>query len=150
MATNTLQIGAARRAELEALFGQHGTVTPAQVLEFASDPTTALHSAFTWDDTEAATRYRVIEAQRLIRRTFVVLSVPGANEERRVHMAVSLPADRGAVGYRLMSEVLNDPEQRDQLLRAAMRELAAFRKKYGALSELAELFAVMDQASAAA
>lgn len=150
MATNTLQIGAARRAELETLFEQLGTVTPAQVLAFASDPTTALHSAFTWDDTEAATRYRVIEAQRLIRRTFVVLAVPGANEERRVHMAVSLPADRGATGYRLMSEVLNDPEQRDQLLRAAMRELAAFRKKYGALNELAELFAVMDQANAAA
>lgn len=144
--SNTLQIGAARRAEMEALFRDNGgTLTPRQVLEFAQNPETALYSAFTWDDTEAADKYRVFEARSLIRRTFVVMEVPGSNEERRVHMAVSLPQDRGGKGYRLMSHALGDPELRDQLLRSAMRELASFRKKYSDLNELAELFAVIDQ-----
>ncbi len=145
MTTANVQLGHARRAEMQALFDAHGTVTPQQVLEYASNPATALHTAFTWDDPAAARRYRLIEAQRLIRRTFVVLEVPGSKEERRVHMAVSLPEDRGANGYRLMSQVLEDPEKRDQLIRAALRELATFRRKYGALSELAEVFAVVDQ-----
>ena len=146
MATNTLQISAARRAEMEQLFQSHeGTLTPRQVLEYASDPTTALHSAFTWDDSEAADRYRVNEARSLIRRTFVVLPIPGSNEERRVHMALSLPQDRGTVGYRLMSHALGDPELRDQMIRSAMRELAAFRKKYADLQELAQVFSAIDE-----
>ena len=149
-APSTLQVGQARRSEMEALFHDLGTVTPKQVLEYARNPTTALHSAFTWDDDEAAERYRLIEAQRLIRRTFVVLEVPGSQEERRVHMAVSLPPDRGSKGYRLMSEILEDPEKRDQLVRTALREMATFRKKYGALTELAELFAAVDRVSEAA
>ncbi len=145
MGSDTLALGNARKAELQALFDAHGTITAAQVLDYAAAPDTALHSAFTWDNDEAGSRYRLIEAQRLIRRTFVVMEMPGSREERRVHMAVSLPEDRGAKGYRLMSEVLDDPAQRDQLVRAAMRELASFRKKYGMLSELAELFAAADQ-----
>lgn len=146
MATNTLQVGAARRAEMEALFQQNqGTLTPRQVLEYASNPETALHTAFTWDDTEAADKYRVFEARALIRRTFVVMEVPGSNEERRVHMAISLPQDRGGVGYRLMSNALGDPELRDQMIRAAMRELQSFRKKYAELQELAQVFAVIDE-----
>lgn len=149
-APTSLRIGQARREELEALFHARGTVTPAEVLEYARNPTTALHSAFTWDDSEAAERYRIIEATRVIRRTFVVVEVPGSGEEHRVHLAVSLPPDRGRRGYRLMSDVLNDPEQRDQLVRAAMRELATFRKKYGAVSELANLFTVIDQIQPAA
>lgn len=146
MPSDTLQIGAARRAEMQALFDANGgTLTPRQVLEFASNPETALHSAFPWDDEVAADLHRINVARALIRRTFVVMEVPGSNEERRVHMAISLPQDRGSKGYRLMSQALGDPELRDQLIRSALRELANFKKKYEALSELAELFAVIDR-----
>lgn len=149
-APTVLQIGQARREEMANLFQRFGTLTADQVLDYARDPATALHTAFTWDDSEAADRYRKIEASRLIRRTFIVMEVPGSNEERRVHMAVSLPADRGVRGYRLMTDVLSDPERRDQLVRSALRDLAAFRNKYGALSELAEVFAAADQITHAA
>lgn len=36
-----------------------GRLTPAEVLEEARNPESPLHDQFTWDDTEAAEKYRL-------------------------------------------------------------------------------------------
>ncbi len=141
-----------RREELDALVAQHGgTITPAQVVAFAADPATALHTVFCWDDTEAARRFREVQAAQYLRA--VVRFVPRPNDEPvAVRAYVHLSSDRGEHLYRPVVSVLDDDAQRAQLVADAMRELHAFRAKYQHLSELAGVFdalASLDLAPAA-
>jgi hypothetical protein len=53
--------------ELNALAGRSGKLTPEQVLEAAENESSALHGCFTWDDGEAAAKWRIEEARELIR-----------------------------------------------------------------------------------
>lgn len=59
-------------AEIQAIFDQHGAVTPSLVVEYARDQTTELHNRFEWDDTIAAEQYRLNQARRVIRVTKIV------------------------------------------------------------------------------
>ena len=47
---------------------REGRLTPENVLNEAKKKDSPLNGHFTWDDTEAAARYRLIEARTLIRR----------------------------------------------------------------------------------
>jgi hypothetical protein len=61
-------------AELETIRRNAGGVLrPEDVVSFAADPDTELHSRFEWDDTEAAQQYRLWQARQLIRVTVTVL-----------------------------------------------------------------------------
>lgn len=51
-----------------------GTITPAEVVEAAKDVTSPLHTYFTWDDSEAACKYREDEARVLIRSVRIVIT----------------------------------------------------------------------------
>lgn len=123
--------------ELEGLRQRHGGVLrPEDVVDFARDPSTALHARFTWDDTEAARRYRLVQAGEVIR---LVISVYA--EETKVHRIrafVSLPSDRATGGgYRSTREVMNDEVRRAEMLRAALAIFQSARLRYAHLKELA-------------
>lgn len=65
------------REELQKL-EVDGNVTAARVVEAASDVTHPLHDFFEWDDSEAARRFRMIQARSLIQRVRVEYrTVPG-------------------------------------------------------------------------
>lgn len=51
-----------------------GVLLPAAVVEAARDPTSAMHSHFQWDDTEAAIAYRLSQARELIRSVKVYVT----------------------------------------------------------------------------
>lgn len=59
--------------ELQAIYEQHGRLTPSIVLDEATDPEHPLHGRFTWEDGEAARRWRLHQAQALIRSVNVVI-----------------------------------------------------------------------------
>lgn len=125
------------RLELESLAKAHGgSITPEQVLEFAEDPDTALHKRFCWDDTEAAHQYRLAQARQIIRVTVTVRDLP----QHKTRVFVNLKDDRPKSKYRLMVDVMDSPDLRDQLLDTALSELESFRRKYDHLEELAEIF----------
>jgi hypothetical protein len=129
--------------ELERLAQKvKGCISPADVLEFAKNKNTALHQCFTWDDSEAANRWRLEEAAYLLR--FHVTVLPGSNKETRCF--VSLTTDRGEEdgSFRLLSRVMKHSEFRAQLLEDAFGEMRTFRRKYSALTELAKVFEAMD------
>jgi hypothetical protein len=135
------EVAAARRRELEQLVWQHsGTITPAQVVEFAADPETALHTLFTWDDTEAARKYREVEAAKFLRA--VVKLIPRENDEPlMVRAFVSLSTDRRTEHvYRPIVDVLDDEERRVVMVQDAKRELAGVKQKYAHLHELARVW----------
>lgn len=60
-----------RRKELEQIESEHGGITPALVVDAASDEDSALHDWFTWDDSEAAHAHRLAQARQLIRVVYV-------------------------------------------------------------------------------
>lgn len=131
------------RKELDRIARDNGGVLwPKKVVEAARPESSPLHSRFEWDNSEAAERYRLIQARQLINITVNVVG-EGADEER---MWVSLKPDREeAGGYRSMIAVLSDTDLRVQLLDDALKDMEAFANKYRHLQELAEVFAAMSR-----
>lgn len=128
--------GRAVAKELNAIRRKTGGVLrPAEVVAWAREhPGSALHARFTWDDTEAAERYRLWQARDVIAS---VRFEPSAGTKVRAYVA--LTTDRGEESYRAVVDVLSDEEQRAQLLADALRDLKALRTKYAVLKELAGL-----------
>lgn len=137
-----------------------GLLDPVKVVEYAKDPNTALHNRFEWDDSKAAEGYRIWQARQIIRMELVVIAqnekgkietFAGITEQdgKIVRTYVSLSSDRrpeeGERGYRSLIDVLSDSEMREQMLEEAKKDMNVFRRKYGALSELAKVFAAMDE-----
>jgi hypothetical protein len=55
--------------ELQAIADRHDGKLPASaVVDFARDPSTALHARFDWDDSEAAEKWRLEQARTIIAR----------------------------------------------------------------------------------
>lgn len=129
--------------ELEEIRTEHGGVLRASdVVEYASDPSTALHTRFEWDDNEAAKRYRLAQARSLIKIAVVV----EAKTDNKVRAFVSLSTDRNnGGGYRAMVDVLNDEVMRDTLMEDARNELEHFHKKYISLKAATEMRGVFKE-----
>ena len=132
---------AAQLAELREIEKQGGGVLhPETVVEYASDPKTALHSAFEWNDTEAARKYRIEQARKLIR--VVCEYEPHTGQEVRAFVAIHAERyDDG--GYRHMPTLLTTKDGRQSVLETALWELDAFERKYKGLKELADVFAAI-------
>ena len=74
----------------------------------------------------------------------VYVTIAENRDPVRVRGIVSLLSDRGKSGYRSLVTVMSDDGKRAELLETAKRELAAFRKKYAILEELAPVFQAAD------
>lgn len=134
-------------AELQNIAAENDNIlNPRDVVEFARNPETALHSQFEWNDSAAAEEYRLWQARQIIRVT-VTMEAPENDPPRRVF--VSMMGDRNADGgYRLLRDVLSDDDMRARLLMEAKAEMVTFRKKYAQLSELAKVFSAMEEVHA--
>lgn len=119
-----------------------GVLVPEHVVEAARSEDSPLHSRFTWDDSEAAHQYRLVQARALIRVR--VFTEPQTASTVRAY--VSLKRDRyngESGGYREIRQVLKVKELREELLAEAMEDMKAFEAKYHALNELAPVFEAM-------
>jgi hypothetical protein len=125
---------AAVAQELELIRKRHhGILRPADVVDFARDPQTALHAEFEWDDSKAAEQYRLEQARLIIRCAVRVVG----EDSPPIRAYVSLQEDRRAGdSYRSLSDVLGDPNLRNALLAQALREAESWRLRYERLAEL--------------
>jgi hypothetical protein len=132
-------------AELERIAKKHrGQLRPPDVVDAARPKTAVLHSHFEWRDGIAAERYRLVQAQMLIRVTVTMIET-GDDQSREFRAFVSLSSDRQSKqGYRTMVSVMSNPTWRAQLLEDALSELNAFRLRYKSLVELATVFDAID------
>ena len=133
------------RRELERLRKlRGGMLMPEQVVSAARTKSSPLHNSFDWDDTEAAHRWRLEQARRLLRVFVHIVDDGGKRIESRVF--VSLSSDRsGGGGYRALADVLQDSELREILLRDAFEDMGRFRRKYADLKDLSEVFSAMSR-----
>jgi hypothetical protein len=116
---------------------QRGKLDPVAVVEAARPESSPLHDRFTWDDSEAAHQFRLIEARKLIQVCVELL--PGAADPSPVWVSLRQDRPHGG-GYRRMVTVLSDEDLRAQLLDDALEAMEYFQQKYGALKELARVF----------
>ena len=133
---------------LSTIEQEEGALTPKSIVERSREKSAALHNCFEWNNKKAAEGFRVQQARELIRHLIVVTE----QEERETRAFINYQGDneegeRESVFVNIYS-ALNDEEQRGYILRTALREAEAFRRKYENLSELAgvirEISAVID------
>lgn len=128
--------------EIMAL-AKNGIVTAEAVVEFAKDPSTALHQRFEWDDTKAAFAHRLQTARHLI----VTVQIVPRKSAEPIQAFVSLNRDRVQPngGYRLMTSVIRNKKLYSEFLAQARAEYLLFKRKYETISELEKLFEVGDE-----
>lgn len=113
-----------------------GVCTPEALVDEAADPNHPLHSAFEWDDSEAAREYRKYQARKLIAR--VRIEVRGNATPRFV--SVSVQSRDGSVreGYAPVEQALGDEELALQVFAAARAGLEGWRRRLVAFDEASE------------
>ncbi len=116
-----------------------GRLTPAVLVAVASDPDHPLHSRFTWDDIEAAEKWRLSQARELIRRCRVVYR-PGTDAQppERIRAYHSLPDELGRA-YMPVQEVAEDPLTRRILLAEMERDWQQLKRRWQHFAEFAEM-----------
>jgi hypothetical protein len=134
-------------AELETIRrANDGVLRPGDVVEAARDEDHPLHPCFEWDDSEAAEKYRLVQARNLIK--VAVMVMPKTEQTYQVY--VSMRSDRAEEGggYRRVVDVVSKQETRQQLVAEALRDLEYWQRKYAMLTELAEVFEAITKAKA--
>lgn len=114
-----------------------------EIVDFAKDSKTELHNCFTWDDSEAAEKYRIFEARQIVNSIVVVIE-DNENEdmvvEFDVYENVGKGKDRGYLNMIYYENFANDEmeavyEEAQNLLKQAMdkieklKNIAQFFKK---------------------
>lgn len=133
--------------ELEQIAKKHnGLLRPADVVQFAKNESTRLHSCFEWDDTKAAEAYRLAQARNIIRVNITVIE--NAKVETRVRAFYSLPSDRTKPGggYRRTIDVMSSKEMAAELLEMARQDMLNFREKYRSLTEVQKVIDAINEA----
>jgi hypothetical protein len=121
----------------------NGLLEPEMVVDAARDETSPLHPHFTWDDAAAAEEFRKGEARELVRSLTVDISRSNI-ETKTVRAFVNVDVD-GDQGYVSTFTAMSSEELRRQVLSRAFAELEAWRARHAELSELARIFAAIDE-----
>jgi hypothetical protein len=119
------------RDHLQAIYDEHGELTPVLVVDIARDNQHPLHTRFEWNDTVAAEGYRRQQAHQLIKSVRIVYASAktGAPISIRAFHAVKRP-DTNKYAYEPTAVVMQDPVIM-ALLRAEMRRnWEAFKRRY--------------------
>ena len=124
-------------------------VKPKDIVNYAeTHEDSELHKCFTWDDTEAAKRYRIEEAKMIVRNIMVIYSEPTKKEEpRQVQVRWAFKTEPTG-GYKRTEYIVKNPDEHEKLLNMAKAELESFRRKYEILSNdvlMREIFEAIDK-----
>ena len=111
-----------------------GEAKPQQIVDRARDESTELHKCFTWDNNEAADKWRLHEAVKL---TSELVFRRETREDGTVPTPVRIfNKTDGSGGYKIPERTFKVQEEYEALLKRALAELHAFKVKYAALKEL--------------
>lgn len=126
--------------EIQSL-GEHFTVK--DIVNKARDNNSNLHNLLEWNDEIAGEKYREIQAGDIVRNLVIVKQVDGKEKNTNIRVFVSSNKRDGV--YKPITSVIRVQEEYEQLLQQALRELQAFKNKYKDLSELNEIFEVIEE-----
>lgn len=115
--------------------------TPIEIVEYAKNPSTELNKCFEWNDTVAAEKYRINQAGDVLRNLIIVK----VDEKEEKPTNIRFFSNVGQSTYKPTLVVYQNQVEYERLLQQALRELDAFKKKYRELSELEEVFKVIEE-----
>lgn len=133
-------VNATVEKELRALHSRDGVLTCEAVLDAARPKNSPLHSYFTWDDSRAAERYRLIEAGRLI--ATVRIEYRRKKAAQVVYTPAFIPTGTNSEGkreYFPVEEVTRNEFLQQKALADARSEMEGTRARYSHLVDLLEL-----------
>ena len=130
------------RTILMDIRGKRGALTPQIVLDEARDPSHPLHHRFEWDDSLAAEKYRLLQAQKLLQVRYRQETGNGERDLRAFVVtrpepepnAVEAPSSE----YTPIEEVAVDPIARAILLNQMRRDWKTFKERYQGMAEFME------------
>lgn len=131
---------------VEQIEREQGVCHPAALVEAARPADSPLHPLFEWDDSEAARRYRVEQARRVIRTLRVTVLDKRASGPAFVHVRRVTP-EGVQDGYVTTARALLGPD-RPGVLKDALSQLNGLRRRYEALEELADVWNALDRVEA--
>lgn len=115
-------------------------ITPEQVLYAAKNPESELHKCFEWDDKEAANKYRLSQARKVIQ----LIVVKDENDEPEdIPKRVFQISSETAV-YQPIKFFVENKSEYKELLNRAKNELIAFKKRYADIIELEDVIVAID------
>ncbi len=117
------------------------SVTPQEIVDYARDEGTELHKCFTWDDTEAAKKWRKFEARQIV--CHLVCRRP-PEDEGKPEIRVLHKTEEGE-GYKPVTLIVRREDEYTAMLNRALGELKAFQKKYAVLSDAEELRSMVEK-----
>lgn len=110
-----------------------GILTPHIVVDSARNISSPLHSAFDWDDTSAAEKYRLMQARILL----TTIKVEFMGEKREAYFnAKAMVGKEMTRAYFPIQTVYSNQKLHDEVLREAVRELEYAQAKYESLKEM--------------
>lgn len=119
--------------ELETI---EGPKTPNAVVEVARNPGSEMHSCFTWDDKEAAEKFRVEEARNLLRSLVIVFeSKKEPQKQLQVRAYVNIQDADGQRSYQPVNQVMNHDDWRSEAFAQIHRGILELERKAEAYSE---------------
>ena len=120
---------------------------PETIVRHAQASKSPAHRLFTWSDSDAAREFRLIQA-RLLLGSFVIETVI-VTKGHKTKTILAPYVSRSSPGhYEVTTVAIGVSKKRQFMLNAALRQLNRCRRRYAALSELAVVFAAIDEVGA--
>lgn len=121
---------------------RYGEVTRETFLESARPADSPMHCLFEWDDTVAAEKYRLYQANVIIASLRVTIT----EEKKEPVILRGYVQDRKtSSGYLNIERAMTEQDKRKRVLEQAKRELKWFVEKYAAFEELAKIMAAISE-----
>ena len=111
-------------------------VSPAQIVEYARKPNAELHRCFTWNDAEAANKYRIYEARQVVCN----LIIRKENGEKQEPTPIRLFHKTENGHYKPLTLIVQNEDEYESLLRQCKEALESLKRKYSSLSEYQEIW----------
>lgn len=116
-------------------------VTPEQIVEKASDASTALHSCFEWDDKKAAHKFRIGQAQMIVRNIVEKVEYEDSDgRERQFVVRAIVSGNKYDNKYETIRHCIENPESFARLQASMLRDLEVFKQRYERYASLKEEF----------
>lgn len=132
--------GADAQKVYEEIISIGPSATPEQIVDKGRNENTELHKCFTWDDAEAAEKWRKEEARSITHH----LRIKREEPEDNLPMPRIFVKAKESEGYRSIEFILKNDDEYHQLLQRALGELRAFQKKYSILGDREELLRLIE------
>jgi len=115
-------------------------ISTKEVVQLAKNESSALHNLFEWNNDVAAEKYRIIQAQKIIRN----IVFEDRTEKHGTEIRVMFSSGEHDGVYHPAKVVFTNKTAYEDLLQRALAELQAFKKKYECLTELSEILSLIE------